>query len=218
MASNKLSPMIRKIFFLSISAVLLASAGNIKADTVTLTAGTASGDAGTAVIIPINLSGGSASTVSIVSFNLTYDPAALSFPSGDQYKIVKGDGGEMANVSIIAEDSIPPGTVSVALVEMNNPLSGNLPGDGQIVKIKFNILPGAPSGITGLSISNAVAINKDTQKMSITASNNGTVTVNSTSPFSNNIILGILFIIGALAIFMLVAVIIKKYFFNKKTL
>ncbi len=212
MTFNKLSPLIRKIFFLSISAVLLASAGNIKADTAGLTAGTASGNPGAEVIIPINLATTPAPIASIVSFNLTYDPAVLSFPAGDINKIVKGDGGEMANVSIVAEDSVPPGTVSVALVEMNNPLYGNFPGDGQIAKIKFNIISGVPSGITGLSISNAVVINKDSQKISITATNNGAVIVNSVSPFSNNITLVVLFVIGALAIFLLVIVIVKKYF------
>ena len=101
MAFKKLSPMIRKIFFLAISAVLLASAGNIKADTVTLTAGTASGNPGAEVIIPINLSGISASTASIVNFDLTYDPAKLSFPSGDINKVVKGDILASANVSAL---------------------------------------------------------------------------------------------------------------------
>ncbi|MEK7068064.1 MAG: cohesin domain-containing protein, partial [Patescibacteria group bacterium] len=145
-----------------------------QAGSATLTAGTASGNAGTAVTIPITLAGVPAGTASIVNFDLTYDPVKLNFPTGDINKIVKGSALGSANVSVIAGES--SNTISITLVEMNDPLGGVIPS-GQILQVKFNILSTALAGNTPITFSNPAVIAKDNSNMNISATGNGTVTV-----------------------------------------
>ena len=146
MTFKKFRPIVkkrRKSFSLLIPAIILALfilAQTGKTQTgATLTAGTASGNPGTSVTIPITLSGVPALTVSIVSFDLTYDPTKLSFPAtSDRIEKLSAAGGD--SVWVIVGESTPPGTISITLVEMNDPTLFGFISSGQIMRVKFNIL------------------------------------------------------------------------------
>lgn len=210
--SKKISLLIiMPVLFLLIFFMLVA---NVQADSAELNAGAVFGNPGSMVIIPIDLSIISTTTVSMVSLELSYDPAVLSF-ADDQFKAVVGDAiGKQANVFVMSGDSTPSGTVSISLVEMNDPLIGVIPS-GQILKVKFNILSNARAGNTSIAFSDIAVVDKNSQKIDAAVANNAAITVNSapsliSAPYGYIVLA--LFIIGMIILFFFAIIIIKKHF------
>ena len=164
--------------FIAVVGLPLLLPSNLMAQTPTISVGTTSGAAGTAVDLPVSFTAGGTG-VSTLQFDLTL-PASLSYAS-----VATGSAAISAGKS--ASGNAITGGVRVLIFGLNQ----NTVGSGSIAVVRLNIASGTapatlPVGITGISASSpsgtAVSTNGAGGSVTVTAPALPTVTISATDP------------------------------------
>lgn len=155
--------------------------------------GTAAGSPGETVIIPLNFSF-SGLHPCIFSVEINYDTSRLKFnlTSSDEGNAFVGHNFKRYGY---AEEKIDDKTkqvlgVTVTIIEMTSPTLGQIPA-GEIYKLGFDILPGAPAGDIAINFTSAGAVDVDSTIKPVNTAAAGIITVGekqNTPPTANKTI------------------------------
>jgi len=162
----------RFIFQLVVSLVM---AGSVCAAGPTINLGVSSGSAGRTVTVPISLTG-NGSSMTAISMDIGYDPAALGSPVAVLSSALVSAGFSLASGTPSA------GVFRIGVYNLSNPKAI---GDGGVVNVTFTLAAGESLG-TVITVANTPAASDALGNPVLATGANGSVTVIALSGDCNN--------------------------------